>query len=903
MKKLFLGGSVAALAASVCATHAMAATAAASASASAETPSVIGELVVVAQKREQSIESVPVAISAFSAQQRVMLGIQKVQDLSDFSPGLSWTDVDDRIYIRGIGRNSDNLNNTSGVAIYYNGVYYGANAAIELQKDTLFIGNTEVDNGPQNTLHGSNADGGLVQYTSQRPTSTPYEEIRVGAANYNDYFGEGVVSGPINDHIRFRLAGNYTQETGGFFNNFDGTPQGGNLVLGGSGETHYLEAQLQGNWDKFEIWGLASNGDFVANTHGNANIGNIPLSPALADDTLTPSSFYALCALPGVATSPNGAACAGGPAIVPGSVKTDPVTANMFPGNNPGNVNPRDFINTFNGINDMQRNLQFTLHMTYHFPSFDVSYLGGYQKFHYILRIPTQFQGGADSGVLSYQEAGPPGFGNLTINDNPDYLLFNEYDQSYSHEIDVTSTSTSPLQYVFGAYWYHERWNQPVNQYTLPDQPQMGAPEYVNGLGFSCPGAAPLCAAPLNPSFAGSAENTAINYDSLAGFGQLSYKFSDQWKVSGAIRYTSDHKSGWQEWRVISFDMIGPLSAPALGAFTPGVDITSLAVGGELGTSYPGAGPTSINPQTGYAQRTLAATWGAVTGEADIDWTPDRTFLAYAKYSRGYKSGGWSTYTLGALPEVNPEYVDAFEVGAKKTIGSAWTINADVFYYNYYGEQVPLSVVNSIGQIVPILYNVPLVHDYGAEIWGNWHPVEPLLFTLSYSYLHATVTQSACVEDTTDPQAIQPGSNKSGCVETPADLANGTLVQNIKGQEIPAAVPNKVSFNTVYTWNFEPGKLSLSGSVIWKDATYDSVFNRPYNLQPPYSQVNLLLNWQDAKDRYNIIVFCNNLFNALGYDGAAGVLLANTPGSETILRSPFLTAPRTFGIQLQYRWQ
>ena len=149
---LLCGGSALAVAASLYGSLVRAADATVAASANAE-PSV-GELVVVAEKREQSIESVPVAVTAFSAEQKELLGIQKVQDLSDFSPGLSWTDIDDRIYIRGIGRNSDNLNNTSGVAVYYNGVYYGANAAIELQRDTLFVGNTEVDNGPQNTLHG-----------------------------------------------------------------------------------------------------------------------------------------------------------------------------------------------------------------------------------------------------------------------------------------------------------------------------------------------------------------------------------------------------------------------------------------------------------------------------------------------------------------------------------------------------------------------------------------------------------------------------------------------------------------------------------------------------------------------------------------------------------------------------
>ena len=123
----------------------------------------------------------------------------------------------------GIGRNSDNLNNTSGVALYYNGIYYGANAAVEQQKSDLFIGNIEVDNGPQNTLHGSNSDGGVVQFTSKHPTDTTlYGEVRVGVANYDTEFVEAVVSGPINDHLKFRLGGNFTEQRGGFFNNLDG---------------------------------------------------------------------------------------------------------------------------------------------------------------------------------------------------------------------------------------------------------------------------------------------------------------------------------------------------------------------------------------------------------------------------------------------------------------------------------------------------------------------------------------------------------------------------------------------------------------------------------------------------------------------------------------------------------
>ena len=920
MPKIALLSASSALAVATCllASPASAATAAATDTAN-NGATTVGELTVIAEKREQSIETVPVAITAFGAEQRKLMGIVVIQDLANFSPSLNWTDIDDRIYIRGIGRNSDNLNNTSGVAIYYNGIYYGANAAVEQQKSDLFIGNIEVDNGPQNTLHGSNADGGVVEFTSKHPTDTLYGEVRAGVANYGTEFVESVISGPINDHLKFRLGGNFTEQRGGFFSNLaPGSPQGGNLVLGGSGETHYFEGQLEGHWDHLDAWVQASSGNFIANTHGAAGVGFFPLVHNYAQDTLTPSGFYGLCGLPGVAASANGVDGCVGPAIVPGSVKTTPVTGNLFPGNNPGNRDPRTFLNEDNGTNDMQGDVQISAHVTYHLPSIDINYLGGYQNFHYTLHIPNQPIAGIDSGVISYQEEGPTaaaaglcnavaGFSlaactaPLTINPTPNFLVFNEFDQAFSNELNFTSTSESPLQYIGGVYWYRERWHQPVDADSTTDQLQMGSPTYAPAiLGGTCPAGDFVCAAPPNPTYAGSSENTAITYDSIAAYGQVSYKFSDQFKFSGAMRYTNDHKQGYQTWRVVSFDSIPGLDSTAFGSATPAWDITALAAcaGGDCTHGWQGAGITTINPVTGDAQRALGATWNALTGEANLDWTPDSSTLAYFKYSRGYKSGGWSTYTIGPEPEVGSEFVDAFELGAKKTIGSQWTLNGDVFYYNYNGEQVPVSVFNAAtAQIIPILFNVPLAHNYGVELWGTWRPIDPLAISLSYSYLSAKVAQSGCVLDTTDPLANQPGANTTGCKP-------GSGLQNIVGQTIPGATPNKVSLNALYTIPFDPGKLTLSGTFVWRDQTYDSIFNRWYSLQPASTQVDLRATWSGDNNRYNVILFVDNVFDSLAYDGAAGAYLAtNASSKEYILSAPFLNAPRTFGLQFQYRWQ
>lgn len=894
MKSRFLRGASAVVFVALGGLYATPLRAAAAAAEAQGANTTVGELVVTAEKREQNIETVPVAVTAFSAEQRAMIGIQTLQDLTDFTPGLSYTPIDDRPYIRGVGRNTDNLSTASAVATYYNGVYYGANAAIIVQKDDLFVGNIEVDRGPQNTLHGSNSDGGTILYTSQRPTSSYYAEARVGVANYGEYMGEAVISGPITDNIRFRLGGMYTDDSGGYFRNLDGPPQGGNVALGSSGTEHYLEAQLAANFGHLDIWGMASSAEFNSNYHDAENLGNIPDNLFL-NGTFQPSGFYGLCGLAGVPATPGGAGCAGGPPIV--SVTTDAVTANLFPGNNPGNVNPREFIQEYTSTNDQKANIAFATNWTYHFPGVDLTYIGGFQQFDYELNFTT----GTDAGVTSYQLAGPPGSAPLTINPAPNLTYFAERDWFFSHEIDLTSTSNSPLQYLFGIYWYHEHYSQPVDAGVEPNQPQMFNPFYISGLGAICAGGAPICPAPPNPQGAYSTSDTVLKYDDLAAYGNVSYRFSDQFKVNGAVRFTDDHKFGYQLWRFEEFDdagLVGPfLTSAALGSNTPAIDLTAAAVAPG---AYPGTGTAYLNTATGNWQRSLGAAWNAVTGEADLDWTPDPSTLAYFRYSRGYKSGGFSTYTIGADPETKPEFVDSFEIGGKKTFGSTFTLNGAAFYYHYTDDQVPLTVQNAQGLLVPILYNLPLVHTYGVELEGVWRPIDHLVLRLDYAFLSAKIAaDGGCIEDTVDPLATEPGANTAGCTQK---AGSGVVLQNINGQTLPEAPRNKISFNALYTIPFQPGNLTFSASVIWKDVTYDDVFNRPFSLQPPYTLANLRAIWSDAKGRYNIIVYCNNVFNTVGYDGALGTLLLQGP-PEDIISSYDLTPPRTYGVEFEYRFK
>ncbi|HEY1447794.1 MAG TPA: TonB-dependent receptor, partial [Caulobacteraceae bacterium] len=94
--KLLSGASAVAIAICVGSWAPSARAAEAAATAAAQQQTTVGELVVTAERRSQNLETVPVSVSAYSAQQRDLVGIKSVQDLTDYTPGLSYTSIDNR---------------------------------------------------------------------------------------------------------------------------------------------------------------------------------------------------------------------------------------------------------------------------------------------------------------------------------------------------------------------------------------------------------------------------------------------------------------------------------------------------------------------------------------------------------------------------------------------------------------------------------------------------------------------------------------------------------------------------------------------------------------------------------------------------------------------------------------
>jgi iron complex outermembrane receptor protein len=855
----------------------------------------VAEVVVTAEKRAENLETTPVAVTAFTSQTRDLLGIQTVQDLTDYTPGLSYSTFDNRPYIRGIGRQSDNLAVESGVAVYEDGIYYGANASTILQLDTLFVDRIDVLRGPQSTLYGRNADGGAINYISQHPTHDFEAEGRAGYSNYDKYFVEGAMSGPINDHVRFRVGANYTQENGGYYNNLNGPPEGGNVAQGGNGFSYHIEGQLEGDFgSNFEWWMKAATSDYDVSYHTESLIG--PLDTREFYDPLMPNQNYGLCLLAGSGVNP-GCNAANPDKLL--SVTTLPNSISF----NPSNLDPRTFDADFRSQSRERNNFVYNLTWDYHGPGFDVKYLGGFQSFKYYLNAPWLYSQGISSSVESYVLQGPSTptglctsifassaagcTQNLTIKPAQTQFTFVENESFFSHEIDITSTGNSRLQWLAGLYWYHENYDQPVNVLD-PSQPQVMDPLSIATFGPSQP----------NPSGSVYNEDTRLVENSEAAFFQLDWKMTNTLKLTGGMRYTTDRKDGEEAFRLVLFNVEDfGLGVNTFGANTPAFDATSCpAPGPEAGGLYPGAGPCVPNP-AGGVMRHLDAHWQAFTGTVNLAWTPTPETLAYARYSRGYKTGGFNSGIVTVDPETAPEFVNAWEVGFKDTFARTFQTNIAAFYYDYFNDQQPLGV-NVNGVIDTLIANLPVVHTEGVELENIWQATRQLTVGLNYAYLHAVIAnmQGQCIQDAADPEALAPGANTSGC-------APGTGLQNLTGQTVPESPRNKISLTALYKIPLPTGNLSLSGAFIWKSGEYGSPFNRSYNFAPGYTQANLRLMYTDAKDRFTLIAFVDNIANTLGYDTAIGIPVTAAGPGQVIDKLASYLAPRTFGGEIWVKFK
>lgn len=653
------------------------------------------EIVVTAQKRSEGLQTVPIAATAFTADTRDLIGIESTQDLTNYTPGVTYSFQSDRMYVRGLGRSTNNLAIDNSIATYLDGFYSSFFRAAD--SSSLFVGQEEIYRGPQGTLFGRNAIGGAFILSSPRPTEAWEGEARLKVGDYQSEDIEGTVAGPITDFLRFRASAGEYKQGEGYFRSVTGSANDG----AGWKNNQEFQVQFAGNVGNAFDWWLKAD-------HLHWDIGwgtQVQVSPYVTD-----------CVGPSILGTPGSINC--------GGLQPSP-WYNAAPGLNPAvpqltQRNPPNNGSTYTTPNDTNNRERLKDHQLFGFEGIghlefaDLKYTGGYTSSEYDL--VTDYDNTDRASYVFTPNGGTP----VTIN-SAEYLNYKEIRRYYSNELDLISAGDSALQYVVGLYQYHEQIQQPIQIGNIVPQAQFQTPVSAGSLLAG----APTAAAP-NPDGAWYHVNQHTLSQSAAAFTQLDWRFIDDFKATVGLRYTQDRKSSEDSARYVTWD---PTVAPI------GIDISALAFGNPaLGASLDPSG-------SGNYIRHLEINSHATTGTTGLEWTPNHDTLGYIKYSRGYKEAGINSgNAIVSNPYTKPEYNDAYELGWKQTVNRVFQINSSLFYYKYRGAQYPLTEFGG-AVLIPTtaFFNID-EKIYGAEFETQWQATDALRFLIDYSYLHATFT-------------------------------------------------------------------------------------------------------------------------------------------------------------------
>jgi iron complex outermembrane recepter protein len=167
----------------------------------------LAEIIVTAQKREQNLQDVGTSVTAFDGPALQQLGLKNVTDIAGQVPGLQFNQYGATVTIynlRGVSQNDFSDHQEAPVAVYSDDAYIASTGALA---GALFdLQRVEVLRGPQGTLFGRNATGGLIQYVSAPPTDTPEGYMQITGGNFGTIQSEGAVSGPLTDALSARLS-------------------------------------------------------------------------------------------------------------------------------------------------------------------------------------------------------------------------------------------------------------------------------------------------------------------------------------------------------------------------------------------------------------------------------------------------------------------------------------------------------------------------------------------------------------------------------------------------------------------------------------------------------------------------------------------------------------------------
>lgn len=234
-----------------------------------EATNQVGMIIVTAQRREENSQDVPVAVTAVSQQQLQVANITSVTDLPTVAPSLRST-ASNGIYlansIRGVGSFGYGAGVESPVALYVDGVYQAAPFSFSTQLNSVEA--VEVLKGPQGTLFGRNATGGLINVRTRTPTDTR-GNIELGYGDHDTWTGRAYLSGGFSDSLAADIS---------FFGESQGDGYGRNITTGKdwNRKNHNYTVRSKWHWSAGDSTEVTLSGDYFAGSGTSGGAVGVP---------------------------------------------------------------------------------------------------------------------------------------------------------------------------------------------------------------------------------------------------------------------------------------------------------------------------------------------------------------------------------------------------------------------------------------------------------------------------------------------------------------------------------------------------------------------------------------------------------------------------------------------------
>lgn len=837
------------------------------------------EITVTAQKREQNIMDVPVAITAVTGAQIEESGIKDMIDLQQNVPGLivggSQTTTTSNFSIRGIGSTSNNFGVESSVGLYVDGIYRSRQSS--LINELVDVHAVEVLRGPQGTLFGKNTASGAINVRTVAPSTDGNDAfVEVTAGDYNLARLAAATNVVLSDNVAFR--GTL------FSSNRDGYVQDDNF----RGQISSAPGPVEDLYNDRNRMGLRAQIGY--DNHDDFNM-RVILDYAEIDEiccigTTRVDSIFS-----------RGGLAAGqfinGPDAILMSMGRTVYTDQNYPVPLPPNVIRANWDDYRTAVNfapiseNEDRGISVEINKILDSgPTF--TSITAYRQFDTFDSIDADF---TDTSIAE------------RTND--------AMQQSLSQEFRLAGDFGDNSNWVVGAYYFGQdiksntvtTGGTELQTYADLGQAALGQPtlsDITNGVtqisqGLALAGIPFPSGAQGFPPGAFANDNVLQEQSGYAVFGQVDWSLTDAFELSLGARYTDETKD---------IDAVYTQTNP--GTMVP--DLTAIgtsiflfqqwAAGGMVGAP-PDLTPllAVAQPNEGWAAWTLAPFSprpnvrerledDQVTGTLKGTWFINDSSMAYAAYSTGFKSGGTNTDRIWFfLPQLfNAETSKSIEVGFKGDLGERFRVAVALYQTDFDDFQA-----NSFTGTGFNLQNAGDLEIKGIEVEWVWQPLDNTTVSGYLARNEGTFNsfELGTCWDATPFHALAPDPGMN--------LATGTCSR--AGEAIPYNPEDRFNLGVTQTFPIGNNDLFVRAEYAWASEQLTDGDNDPLTRQDDFGILNLRLGYDIDSWNSSITLWGRNITDERYFGGSYDPPLLDTGRTNS-----YPSEPATYGITFRKNW-